>query len=238
MNLIKKNFYKPKYKKFLRLKLNFETTKKLKKKMEKFSKKKKIELYNNSLFFISSAYYNNNYKIYYSNNYINKFRIKLYLKQKISLFYGGLSQKYLKIILKKNTRKKFSKNNKILLLNLLFINLIELRLDTVLYRTGFSSSFRKARQSINHGYILVNKIVVKNSSYILKKGDNITVSKKYIFLIKNFIYIKPLHILSTKHLEINYKTFQIVIVDNLYNYNLSTYYPFWFNLNYFSKYYA
>ena len=42
MNLIKKNFYKPKYKKFLRLKLNFETTKKLKKKkMEKFSKKKK-----------------------------------------------------------------------------------------------------------------------------------------------------------------------------------------------------
>ena len=48
---------------------------------------------------VRQYYYNNNYKIYYSNNYINKFRIKLYLKQKISLFYGGLSQKYLKIIL-------------------------------------------------------------------------------------------------------------------------------------------
>jgi len=60
--------------------------------------------------------------------------------------------------------------------NLLF--LLERRLDNVIYRSGFSTSRRQARQLVNHGHIYVNGRKVNIPSFQTKVGDVITVKEK------------------------------------------------------------
>jgi small subunit ribosomal protein S4 len=60
--------------------------------------------------------------------------------------------------------------------NLLF--LLERRLDNVIYRSGFSTSRRQARQLVNHGHIYVNGRKVNIPSFQTKLGDVITVKEK------------------------------------------------------------
>jgi small subunit ribosomal protein S4 len=60
--------------------------------------------------------------------------------------------------------------------NLLFM--LEKRLDNVVYRSGFSTSRRQARQLVNHGHILVNGRKVNIPSFQVKVGDIITVKDK------------------------------------------------------------
>jgi small subunit ribosomal protein S4 len=60
--------------------------------------------------------------------------------------------------------------------NLLF--LLERRLDNAVYRAGFSTSRRQARQLVNHGHILVNDRKVDIPSYQVKPGDTISVRGK------------------------------------------------------------
>lgn len=59
--------------------------------------------------------------------------------------------------------------------NLLF--LLERRLDNTVYRAGFSTSRRQARQLVNHGHMLVNGRKVDIPSYQIKIGDVITVKE-------------------------------------------------------------
>ena len=57
--------------------------------------------------------------------------------------------------------------------NLLF--LLERRLDNAVYRAGFSTSRRQARQLVNHGHVLVNDRKVDIPSYQVKPGDLLTI---------------------------------------------------------------
>jgi small subunit ribosomal protein S4 len=59
--------------------------------------------------------------------------------------------------------------------NLLF--LLERRLDNAVYRAGFSTSRRQARQLVNHGHIEVNGRKVDIPSYQVKPGDSISVKE-------------------------------------------------------------
>jgi small subunit ribosomal protein S4 len=59
--------------------------------------------------------------------------------------------------------------------NLLF--LLERRLDNVVYRAGFSTSRRQARQLVNHGHVLVNERKVDIPSFQVKVGTVITVKE-------------------------------------------------------------
>lgn len=59
--------------------------------------------------------------------------------------------------------------------NLLF--LLERRLDNVVYRAGFSTSRRQARQLINHGHVLVNGRKVDIPSFQVKVGDTIIIKE-------------------------------------------------------------
>ena len=59
--------------------------------------------------------------------------------------------------------------------NLLF--LLERRLDNAVYRAGFSTSRRQARQLVNHGHILVNGRKVDIPSYQVKPADVISVKE-------------------------------------------------------------
>ena len=55
--------------------------------------------------------------------------------------------------------------------------LVERRLDTVVYRLGFASTRRDARQLVNHGHFTVNGKRVNIPSYLVKPGDVIEVAE-------------------------------------------------------------
>lgn len=55
------------------------------------------------------------------------------------------------------------------------LRLLELRLDNVVYRSGFGSSRSQARQLVRHGHFTVNGKKVDIPSYTLKEGDVISV---------------------------------------------------------------
>ncbi|MDR1511323.1 MAG: 30S ribosomal protein S4 [Endomicrobium sp.] len=59
------------------------------------------------------------------------------------------------------------------------IKLLELRLDSVVYRLGLALSKRMARQVVNHGNVLVNERKIDVPRYQLKVGDVVTISEKY-----------------------------------------------------------
>ncbi len=60
--------------------------------------------------------------------------------------------------------------------NLLFI--LERRLDNAVYRAGFATSRRQARQLVNHGHVLVNDKKVDIPSFQVRVGDVISVKEK------------------------------------------------------------
>jgi len=60
--------------------------------------------------------------------------------------------------------------------NLLFM--LERRLDNVVYRSGFSTSRRQARQLVNHGHVEVNGRKVNIPSFQVKVGDTVTIKDK------------------------------------------------------------
>jgi small subunit ribosomal protein S4 len=60
--------------------------------------------------------------------------------------------------------------------NLLFM--LERRLDNVVYRSGFSTSRRQARQLVNHGHVEVNGRKVNIPSFQVKQGDTVQVKEK------------------------------------------------------------
>jgi small subunit ribosomal protein S4 len=56
------------------------------------------------------------------------------------------------------------------------LKLCEMRLDNIVRRVGYALSIKTARQLVSHGHIKVNGKVVKIPSYILKEGDEISLS--------------------------------------------------------------
>ena len=56
--------------------------------------------------------------------------------------------------------------------------MLERRLDNVVYRSGFSTSRRQARQLVNHGHVTVNGRKVDIPSFQVKAGDAIAVKDR------------------------------------------------------------
>ncbi len=91
-------------------------------------------------------------------------------KQKAKAVYGVLERQFRRYFMEaKRLRGETGAN---------LVVLLERRLDNVVYRSGFASSRREARRLVSHGHIKVNDRKVDVSSYLVKKGDTITVSEK------------------------------------------------------------
>jgi len=60
----------------------------------------------------------------------------------------------------------------------IFMQLLEQRLDAVIYRSGFAPSIYAARQYVGHGHILVNGKKVNVASYRVKVGDIVSIKEK------------------------------------------------------------
>lgn len=88
-------------------------------------------------------------------------------KQKVKRIYFILEKQF------RNYFEKASRQKGITGENLLF--LLERRLDNVVYRAGFSTSRRQARQLVNHGHIQVNGKKVDIPSFQVKQGDVVSV---------------------------------------------------------------
>lgn len=91
-------------------------------------------------------------------------------KQKVRNMYGVNEKQF------HNTFKRASKMDGITGYN--FFCLLESRLDNIVYRLGFASTRRGARQLVNHGHILVNGKKVDIASYQVKVGDVVAVREK------------------------------------------------------------
>ena len=91
-------------------------------------------------------------------------------KQKVRHMYGVNEKQF------HNTFKQAGKMGGITGYN--FFCLLEQRLDNIVYRLGFASTRRAARQLVNHGQFLVNGIKTDIPSFRVKIGDVIEVKEK------------------------------------------------------------
>lgn len=98
------------------------------------------------------------------------YKDRLLEKQKLRFNYG-VTEKQLISYYKEAKRRKGSTGQ-------LLLELLEARLDCVIYRLGFASTIPAARQIVNHGHILVNNRLVTIPSFICQNGDTITVKEK------------------------------------------------------------
>lgn len=98
------------------------------------------------------------------------YKDRLLEKQKLRFNYG-VTEKQLISYYKEAKRRKGSTGQ-------LLLELLEARLDCVIYRLGFASTIPAARQILNHGHILVNNRLVTIPSFICENGDTITVKEK------------------------------------------------------------
>nr|QJF46585.1 ribosomal protein S4 [Zantedeschia elliottiana] len=85
------------------------------------------------------------------------------------------------------------------------LQLLEMRLDNILFRLGMASTIPGARQLVNHRHILVNDRIVDIPSYRCKPGDIITTKDKQRSktLIQNNIAALSSHKKVPKHLTID-----------------------------------
>jgi len=98
------------------------------------------------------------------------YRERLLEKQKLRFNYG-VTEKQLVSYYKEAKRKVGSTGS-------LLLELLEARLDCIVYRLGFAPTIPAARQIVNHGHLLVNNKPVDIPSFICKEGDIITIKNK------------------------------------------------------------
>ena len=96
--------------------------------------------------------------------------IHLMEKQKLRLYYGMLEKQFRRTF-KKAARMRGNTGNNLM-------ELLESRLDTVIYRIGFMPTIWAARQWVNHGHVLVNGKKVDIASYHVNAGDEISIREK------------------------------------------------------------
>nr|YP_010326756.1 ribosomal protein S4 [Dalbergia candenatensis]UNP50418.1 ribosomal protein S4 [Dalbergia candenatensis] len=140
----------------------------------------------------------------------SQYRIRLEEKQKLRFHYGLTERQLLKYI--RIAGKAKGSTGQVLL------QLLEMRLDNILFRLGMASTIPQARQLVNHGHVLVNGRIVDIPSYRCKPQDIITAKekKKSKALIKNYLDSAPREELP-KHLTLHpfqYKGLVNQIIDS------------------------
>ena len=103
---------------------------------------------------------------------LSDYGTQLQEKQKVRFMYGVNEKQFRKIFDEAGKMKGVHGEN--------FLRLLESRLDNLVYRLGFSTTRRGARQLVNHGHITVNGKKVDIPSYRVKVGDVIAVKEQSV----------------------------------------------------------
>lgn len=108
---------------------------------------------------------------------LSDYAVHLSEKQKIRMTYLVSEKQFVRYY--KNAARKTGVTGTILL------QMLESRLDNILFRAGFAITRKQARQIVNHGHVLVNGKKVDIPSYLVKPQDVITVKQKSSEFVKN-----------------------------------------------------
>jgi small subunit ribosomal protein S4 len=101
---------------------------------------------------------------------LSEYGIQLREKQKARRYYGILEGQFRKYFEMAVRKKGVTGDN--------LLQILELRLDNVVYRLGLATSRPEARQLVRHGHFTVNGKKVDIPSYLTKLGDTIAVADK------------------------------------------------------------
>nr|APW79632.1 ribosomal protein S4 [Timmia austriaca] len=140
-----------------------------------------------------------------SNKKISQYRIRLEEKQKLRFHYGITERQLLNYV--RIARKAKGSTGQVLL------QLLEMRLDNVIFRLGMAPTIPGARQLVNHRHILVNDHIVDIPSYRCKPQDFITIKnrqKSQAIIMKNIDF-------SQKYKVPNHLTFNSLQKKGLVN---------------------
>lgn len=101
---------------------------------------------------------------------LSTYGIQLLEKQRLRTYYGVLEKQFERYV---NEAKKMPGQTGEAL-----VNILECRLDNLVYRMGAATSIRQARQMVVHGHILLNSKKVNRPSHPVKPGDIVALSDK------------------------------------------------------------
>jgi len=137
---------------------------------------------------------------------LSNFGVQLREKQKTKRIYGLLEKQFRRIVTEAGKAKGQT--------GAIMIQLLERRLDNVVYRAGFAPSRRSARQLVNHGHFELNGRRVDIPSIRVKAGDEIIVrdrSKKSFYFTNLENIIGDTEVVNPSWLTSDHKKFVIKI---------------------------
>lgn len=100
----------------------------------------------------------------------SEYAIQLDEKQKAKYTYGLLEKQFRNVYEKANAKEGVTGE--------LLLQILEARLDNVVYRLGFAKTRRQARQFVSHKHIVVNGQIVNVPSFHVRSGDVVTIRPK------------------------------------------------------------
>ena len=132
---------------------------------------------------------------------LSDYGIQLFAKQKLRFYYGDLTEKQFRIIYNKASKTKGDTSQ-------ILIELLERRLDAIVYRMKFVPTIFAARQLVNHGHVLVDGKRVNIPSYSVSNEDVIELKEqsKQINLVQESIISQEREI--PEYLEVDSKEFK------------------------------
>ena len=101
---------------------------------------------------------------------LSPYGTQLLEKQRLKAYYGVLEKQFANYVHKAEKSKEST--------GTVLVQLLECRLDNIVYRLGLASSIRQARQMVVHGHILVNGKKVDRPSFGLNVGDVVSLREK------------------------------------------------------------
>jgi len=101
---------------------------------------------------------------------LTQYAVQLRAKQAMKRMYGVLERQFKRYFMEAQRRKGVTGDY--------LVQIVESRLDNVVFRLGFATSRRQARQLVNHGHFMVNGRKVDIPSYRVRPGDVIEVRPK------------------------------------------------------------
>ena len=116
---------------------------------------------------------------------LSEYGVRLREKQKIKRYYGVYEQQFMRFFREASRLPGNTGEN--------LLQLLERRLDNVIYKLNFAASRKAARQLIAHGHVHINGHKVDVSDYILGIGDKVTLksSEKSLKRVKQQLESNP-----------------------------------------------
>jgi small subunit ribosomal protein S4 len=122
---------------------------------------------------------------------LSEYAIQLAEKQKVRRTYG-LMEKQFRRTYERAVRKQGVTGT-------ILLQLLECRLDNILYRSGLATTRPQARQLIAHGHVQINGQKVDIASYQMKPGEIMTIREKSRAFLKQLQESNPHHTAVIPH---------------------------------------